>query len=322
MKYRSYNREFRTATAQILNIFNDITIDRRDAKDNIEKLITVPCVYGNRSSILKSLENGNKTLKIPLITLNMDSISRDTSRVHSTYEGITRNIGGVIDPQNNTPVPVNISYSIDIITKYQEDQDQILCNFIPFFNPDIFIVWPNPKIPTKNIKSQIVWDGNFNFIWPSNITPTDNYRYMASTSFTLKTWIFAGMTEKIQGKLIHKINFDDSLISKGNTGYHMDRWYDVPNTIDFDSYIDQITSGNIINDQSRTNYDYLQMSGGISGYFSPISANITGTSLSQNLSSGTYISNEDNEILITNHVGYFPRGMSNMNLDAYFNEYN
>ena len=51
MKTYSYNKEIMVATAQIQMIFNNITIKR----NNID--ISVPLVYGQRSRILKYLQN-------------------------------------------------------------------------------------------------------------------------------------------------------------------------------------------------------------------------------------------------------------------------
>jgi hypothetical protein len=38
-----------------------------------------------------------------------------------------------------TPVPIDISYEVTIISKYQEHIDRAISNFIPFFNKDLYV---------------------------------------------------------------------------------------------------------------------------------------------------------------------------------------
>jgi hypothetical protein len=76
MKSRSYHKEIQRNSAQVLDVFDDIYIDRRTVDNVVQKLIKVPCVYGSRSRILKSLENRGNTLKIPLVCINISSITR------------------------------------------------------------------------------------------------------------------------------------------------------------------------------------------------------------------------------------------------------
>jgi len=69
MKYRSYNSELLISTTLVVNVFNDIIIDRRrhglkadyskaiTLSDIVQQKIEVPCILGDRAPILKSLEN-------------------------------------------------------------------------------------------------------------------------------------------------------------------------------------------------------------------------------------------------------------------------
>lgn len=79
MKFRSYNSELILAGGLIANIFNDIVIDRRshgintdyskpiDLKEIVQKKIEVPCIFGDRSNILRSLENESRGFKVAFI---------------------------------------------------------------------------------------------------------------------------------------------------------------------------------------------------------------------------------------------------------------
>lgn len=212
MKTRSYNREFFICTSQILDVFNDITIDRRTPDGIIQQTLKIPAVYGNRSRILKSAENRNATLKIPQIIISMKTISKDPSRAHSVNDGLqfqTVPVSGALDYTQFVATPINIGYELSIVTKFQEDMDEILCNFIPFMNPDVFVVWPSPR-GNGNIKSQIVWNGEVNIIYPEELGETDPWRMYATTGLTFKTWVFPGMgVEDTSGPRITKFNIVD-----------------------------------------------------------------------------------------------------------------
>lgn len=317
MRTRSYNAEIRTATAQVLDVFNDIIIDRRDSA-GIKKLIRVPCVYGNRSRILKSLENKNKTFKVPMVVIRKESLNRDTTRVADINNGLffqSEGSGNTYNVLKNRPQPMNIDFELSIITRYEDDMDQIISNFMPMMSPDFYVAWPNPRQPGKNLKSQVVWDGSINYEWPTDISETEPYRIIATTMFTYKTWIFPGLPESVDddGPLIHKINYCPNLLSVEDGNYMLDRWYDVPYSMTLDEYQDMIVCGMIKMDQTRENWDWFPMSGAFSGTWQevssiiidccPLTALVSGSTLSQLLSGDslydlTYLWDDEGNLLL------------------------
>jgi hypothetical protein len=100
MKYRSYNSEILIATTLLVNVFNDIIIDRRkhglkrdfskpvSLNDIVQQEIEIPCVLGDRSVILKSLENEQGRYKLPIIILQNKSIKTDTSRMVDLHNDV------------------------------------------------------------------------------------------------------------------------------------------------------------------------------------------------------------------------------------------
>jgi hypothetical protein len=263
MKVRSYNKEIKIATKMLIDVFNDIIIDRRDSQDNIQKYISVPCIYGNRSRILKSLENRNKTLKIPLSCLSITGISRDSTRVHSVNDFLKLNSGSNFDHRNMIAQPIDITYSLGFITRYQEDMDQLIGNFIPFFNPDIYVVFPAPY-NIGNLKTQILWDGGLDIEYPTDSGPEEPYRITTDVRFTLKTWLFPGMHDKdnpaypFGQKLIYKVNYMSQPVSgvipEGQIAT-LDSFFEVPGDMAFDEFQDNILSG-FIKYPNFDNYPY------------------------------------------------------------------
>jgi hypothetical protein len=245
MKYRSYNKEIKLAHAMLRDVFHGIKIDRRDRKDNVQKEIVVPCVNGTRSRILKSMEDRNKTLQLPIMSLSMDGLYRDIDRVHSPNE-ILQSPDGVneIDLRNGTAIPMNLTFTLGIVTKYQEDMDQIIGNFIPFFNPDIYVTYPAPN-NIGNVKSQIIWDGTVNINHNEEITEKENERIVAETQFLMKIWIFPGLDDGtyISDKLIYKINFMYNELEREITAGELNAFYDVPHNTPFTEFKESIQEG-------------------------------------------------------------------------------
>lgn len=235
----------------------------------------------------------------------MGSITRDNARVHSVHDALfyQHEEHNTFDANKQTPVPIDISYNVDVIVRYHTDLDEILSNFIPFMNPDVFVVWPHPKRPNLYIKSQIVWNGGINITFAGDISPNQYWKITASTGLTFKTWIFPGMgADDDSGPIIKRINFSPNIIPLGDDGYMLDRWYDVPTGASMDTYRDNIINGLIKKDRDRTNWDWLPISGEVSGYWQTISAVISGsTQHLDQISAGNFLQTEDGDLLIYTH---------------------
>jgi hypothetical protein len=272
LRTRSYNKEIQQITAQVIDVFNNIVIDRRDALDNIQQLITVPCTYGAMSRIYKSALNRGQTIKLPQSAISITGISRDTSRVHSVNEEVKRLLGNTFDPTTKVANPINIDYTLSIMTKYIEDMDQIIGNFIPWFNSDIYVVVPHPQ-GIGNMKIQLVWSGDVNYTYPEEITETDPWRVLVDCSFTAKAWMFAGMPgERLEGKLIKHINFSTKDDGDGSAAHLLDKFYDVPLDMSVQQFVDNAKEGLILD----PNFDFLPISGDMGGYWQSVSGRLSG----------------------------------------------
>lgn len=322
MKTRSYHKEIQLNTAQVLDLFNDITIDRRTMDNSIQQTFKVSCVYGSRRRILKSLENRGNNLKLPIICITIAGISRDSSRTFGVNDGLlTQDGSGNYNYKKNTPTPINIEYSLEILTKFQEDMDQIIGNFVPFFNPDVFVVVPNPQNDTLNLKSQVIWGGNFSVNYNDDISPNTPQRVEATTSFTLKTWLFAGLdSDEYAPHKIKRINFNPCIQWENGIG-RLSNWYAVPNTMSFNTYKNNIICGYIHPDF----YDELQISAGVSGYWMDLSGLVTGLSLapigSSDITGLMYLTTDEGGLLMLSPHCYLPCGMATLPSGAWLDYY-
>ena len=321
MKYRSYHRELEKTTAQIIDLFNDITIDRRDQQNNVIQELKVPCVYGNRSRILKSLENRDKTVSIPLSCVSMEGITRDSSRVQGTYDGLLYQSGSNYNNLKNTPVPVNITYTIEFITKFQEDMDQIITNWIVWFNPDVYIVIPHPLNKNQTLKIQVLWNSNnVNLTYASEIDKNTPARIVANTQILVKTWMFPGIATDDSDILIKRINFNPNIYYNNDQVGLLSNFYSVEKSTGFDDYITNIVQGYI----KQPYYDKMPISANISGYWQDISASVSGDIIGNTVSGNPcYLTDDQGNLLLINSLNYITDGMvsSLSSIDNYYDYY-
>jgi hypothetical protein len=242
VKNYTFNWEIQTLVEQFVGAFNDVIVKRYDKDDNQVAPLSgnkVLFVYSPKQRVFSNLNSpAAGGLTVPVIAVNISGISRDQQRVFNKNEGFNvdyeDNNGNFIKniPQ---PVPVNIGISMTIITKYQNDMDQILTNFIPYCDPYIIISWKlpnsnNSKIPYE-IRSEVLWDGNISLQYPDNLGPSQPFRITATTNFTIKGWMFKKM-----GEVIKKIyTIDSRYFSTDGVTFETDD-NSSPSLLDFTSF--------------------------------------------------------------------------------------
>ncbi len=208
---------------QFVAAFDDIVIGRFN-RDRVEKdKINVRYIYAPKQRVLYDLVNENKTLTLPVVSVNVTKISRDTTRVFNKVDGFyyQGSVGGeTVSRHIKSPVPVNIDLSVSVLTRYQTDMDQILSNFVPFCNPYVIISW---KIPEKfklsvdqEVRSEVLWNGDVSMNYPTELNSTQKARVTADTSFTIKGWLFKD-TDDPSGNIFF---IDSNFTSETNLEYY------------------------------------------------------------------------------------------------------
>lgn len=281
MKVLSYNKEILTATGEMIRLFSNITIlQLHDKNGNAVKPITakkilVPLEYVQASRILKSIMNPKGAPKeYPLVTLEKKNISADLSRNAEIQHdmAITTSLPNYL-PDSHPPIPVDIGFTLTIFGKYPEDVDMIVSNFAAWFNMDVFVTTPHPKLSGRTLNHQVVWSGEVNYDWKGAIHATDQDIVIASTDFTYKTELYAGYGP-IKGSpdgIIHKVILDYSVSDgslypeydpskaggggPGGMGNIMGGFYCVPYDADFDAYSERIVANTV--SPAELDYDAL-----------------------------------------------------------------
>ena len=203
MKNYTFHWELKDLIVQFIGALDESIVKRYDEDGDIEKEISVRYVYAPKSRVMHWLVNKQQHISLPVVSVSIAGITRDNSRVFNKIDGPTFINGDVNSPLQ--PVPVDINVSVSLLSKYQKDMDQMLSNFVPYFDPYIILSWTHPTINSE-IRSEVIWDGNLQYNYPTDISNTDSYREIVDTSFTIKGWLF----KKSDGKSgwIREVNID------------------------------------------------------------------------------------------------------------------
>lgn len=194
----SYNREFKTAQAEMIRLFSNIAIPTTRGGKRVNTV--VPCLFGQRSRVLKAIQNPTSAPQIyPIIVIERGSVSLDLSRNAELQHDIAiMTTPTSYDPNTKPPTPVVMEFTVSAFSKYPEELDMILTNFIPFFNKDVFVVTPHPKLEGRKLSHQILWDGAVTFEWKSTIQNTEQDIQVGTFKFSYKTEVFGG-TDFVRG---------------------------------------------------------------------------------------------------------------------------
>jgi hypothetical protein len=219
--------EIKDIITQFVSAFDSIIIGR--FKDGVkQESVRVRYVYAPKQKVLHDLVNKAQHITVPAIAVSISGISRDNERVQSKNLGHYINNGKQYSYHVPQPVPVNVSVNMSIITRYQDDMDQILANFIPYNDPYIIISWKLPDEFAPNIetelRSEVLWSGDISLTQPVEMGEGLKYRNIAETTFTIKGWLFKRHPDKptiniyeIEAKTTPTNSLPDSLIDDLDT---------------------------------------------------------------------------------------------------------
>jgi len=205
-----YHEIIRKTVVSFGTVFNDIHVRHQDntGKDLVNT--KVPIAYGPRQKFLARIQQQpelNKAIAIslPRMSFEMTSITYDPSR----KSGITQTFkakDGKKFKKVFMPVPYNLGFQLNILTKLQDDSLQILEQILPFFQPGYTLtvdlvnsIGEKRDIPLilNGISYSDDYEGNF-----------DTRRALIYTlDFTAKSYMFGPIADTTDG-LIRKVQVD------------------------------------------------------------------------------------------------------------------
>ena len=240
MEFRSYNAELALANMMFKNIFSNIIINKTDSKGNVTP-IAVNCQLAQRSRIFKSWQNAERRakMKMPMIAISRTGYSRNPQRLNNLHNEVKYELSS----KNRiyellTPIPIDISYDVSVMSKNVSDIDQIATNFMVFFNSDIYVTCEHPKYAGMKLNNQIIMSDSVSEEHPDELDASVDDLITTTFQFTFKTYLFGGTTQC-------------SKVSNGSSeteydGFipiikHIDGnfWYPIPDKVnDYDAYTD------------------------------------------------------------------------------------
>ena len=215
MNTYTYDFEVQTMSTALMNAFSDIIIKRFNVNKDSRDQIKTRVVYAPKQRVLLDLLDKDQNLQLPVVSVNIAGIARDDSRVFNKILGTYHTpTGKTASVHEKGVLPVNVTYNISIMTRFQQDMDQILSHLLPYVNPYFVISWRTPSRPDHEIRSKVMWEGGVNVQYPLDQNSTQVARVVADLSFVFQGWLFQEK-EEIENIYI----FDTTLINAGNASF-------------------------------------------------------------------------------------------------------
>jgi len=140
-----YHARIRKAVASFGSLFDSIYIVRQNSSGQTISQVKVPLSYGPKRNFIERIQqtyNGEEAerqvaIKLPRMSFQIDSIAFDSGRqlnkMNSTQQAAAS--GVTTRAKINQSVPYNITFSLSIYAKAQDDALQVVEQIIPTFNP-------------------------------------------------------------------------------------------------------------------------------------------------------------------------------------------
>jgi hypothetical protein len=205
-----YHEIIRKTLISFGTLFNDIHIRHKDSDGNEISDIKVPLAYGPVQKFLARIEQQPELNKAVAMTLPRMSFEKTSIEYDSTRKtGVTQTFkafDGTDLKKVFMPVPYNIGFDLNILTKLNDDAWQIVEQILPYFQPSFNL--------TVNLIDSIGEKRDIPIVLDS-VSFKDDYEGDFSTrrsliytlKFTAKIYLFGPIADSTDG-LIRKVQVD------------------------------------------------------------------------------------------------------------------
>jgi hypothetical protein len=139
-----YNSLFKKYVVIFGTLFKNINIERQDNNGNLEQAFTVPISYGPREKFLARVTGNPEAIaqtaiKLPRMAFSVTTIQYAAERKLQTINKVASkvNINGTnVYKRVFNPVPYNIGFKLEIMSKTMEDGLRIIEQILPYFTPE------------------------------------------------------------------------------------------------------------------------------------------------------------------------------------------
>jgi len=193
-----YHEHIKKAITAFGMIFTNININRVDGSNVTQQVIRVPLSYSTKQKFLSRIAliadaegRGDVAITLPRMGFEIQGIEFDSSRKVSPIQKNKAIVDGAAVTgisRAYVSTPYNMSLSLYVFAKNQEDGLQIVEQIMPFFNPDFNItvnelpelgIKRDIKITLDNIDYDADYEGDFerrqSIIWTFNFTMRLNF---------------------------------------------------------------------------------------------------------------------------------------------------
>ena len=194
-----YNQIIRKCVVGFGTLFNNIEIRKLNEDGSVYQRMKVPLAYGPRQKFLARLSEQPdlgrpNAITLPRMSFEMKGISYDPGRKQSPIQFCLTNEDGEGLKKTFVPVPYNLDFELNILTKTQDDALQITEQILPFFQPSFNLsielvkeagIIRDVPIIMKDIFFNDSYEGDF----------TTRRSLVYTIKFTLKTYIYGPTTD-------------------------------------------------------------------------------------------------------------------------------
>ena len=229
-----YHEIIRRTVISFGTLFNEIYIKHKDSDGNNISEIKVPLAYGPMQKFLARLQqqaelNKPIAMTLPRLSFEMTSIQYDASRKANVTQTFKASDGTNLK-KVYLPVPYNIGFQLNLMSKIQDDALQVVEQILPFFQPSFNLTVDLVNSIGEKRDIPIVLD---------SVSFTDDYEGDFSTrriliytfNFTAKTYLFGPIAESTDG-LIRKVQVDYYTGTDTSTAKREMRYTVTPDPID------------------------------------------------------------------------------------------
>jgi hypothetical protein len=156
---RYYWGTIRKAIVAFGNIFNSITIERKDTNGNTVGIQRVPLSYSPKQKFLARIQQqpdvdfNQFNVILPRMGFELTSIQYDPNRKVSPIQQ-SRNLNSATTASTQyAPTPYNLKVTLYVYARNQDDGLQVIEQILPYFNPDYNLTLK--AIPELNIQNDL-----------------------------------------------------------------------------------------------------------------------------------------------------------------------
>ena len=209
-----YHEIIRKTVISFGTLFNDVHVRHQDASGKDISEMKVPVSYGPRQKFLARIQqqpdlNKATQISLPRMSFEVNNITYDPSRKTGVTQTFKVKDGKQVK-KVFMPVPYNLGFELNILTKLQDDSLQILEQVLPFFQPGFTLTIDLVNSIGEKRDVPMVLDSiNFTDDYEGNFETRRALIY--TLNFTAKTFMFGPVADSTDG-----------LIRKGQLDYYTD----------------------------------------------------------------------------------------------------